>query len=116
MRVKRGFAGRRRHKRRLKLSEGFRGRRNNCFKHAKLGVQKALKYAYHDRRVKKREIRGLWIVRINAAARKFGLSYSRLMNGLKRAEIDVNRKILADLAVRDSKSFEALAEKARAAL
>ena len=116
MRVKRGFASRRRHARRAKLAEGFRGRRNNCFKHIKLGVQKALKYAYRDRRVKKREFRSLWITRINAAARLSGLSYSRLILGLRKAEIDVDRKILAELAVSDAKAFASLADKARAAL
>lgn len=116
MRVKRGFASRRRHKRRAKLAEGFRGRRNNCFKHVKLGVQKALKYAYRDRRVKKREFRVLWIRRINAAARLSGLSYGLFINGLKKASIDLDRKILADLAVNDSKAFAALVEKAKAAL
>jgi large subunit ribosomal protein L20 len=116
MRVKRGFASRRRHKRRIKLASGFRGRRNNCFKHVKLGVQKAMKYAYRDRRVKKREFRALWITRIGAAARLAGLSYSTFINGLKKAEIDLDRKILADLAVNDAKAFAAIAEKARAAL
>lgn len=116
MRVKRGFAGRKRHKRRIKLAAGFRGRRNNCFKHVKLAVQKAMKYAYRDRRVKKREFRALWITRISAAARLSGLSYSRFINGLKKAEIDLDRKILADLAVNDAKAFSAIADKAKAAL
>ena len=116
MRVKRGFASRRRHKRRIKLAEGFRGRRNNCFKHVKLGVQKALRYAYRDRRVKKREFRALWITRIGAAARLSGLSYSKFINGLKKANIDLDRKILADMAISDAKAFSAIAEKAKAAL
>lgn len=116
MRVKRGFASRRRHKRRMQLSEGFRGRRNNCFKHVKLGVQKALQYAYRDRRVKKREFRALWITRIGAAARLSGLSYSKFMNGLKKAQIELDRKILADLAVNDARTFSAIAEKAKASL
>lgn len=115
MRVKRGFASRRRHKRRIKLASGFRGRRNNCFKHVKLGVQKAMQYAYRDRRAKKREFRALWIVRIGAAARTCGLSYSKLISGLRKANIDLDRKILADLAVSDAKAFASIAEKAKAA-
>lgn len=115
MRVKRGFTSRRRHKRMLKLSEGFKGRRRNCYKLAKRAVQHGLQYAYRDRKVRKREMRGLWIVRINAAVREFGLSYSRFISGLTRAGIEVDRKVLADLAVRDAKAFEAIAMKAKAA-
>ena len=116
MRVKRGAAGRRRHKRRLKLAEGFRGRRKNCFKLAKRSVEKALQYAYRDRRAKKRDFRGLWIIRINAAARINGLSYSRFIRGLKLANIDLDRKVLAELAATDPVSFAAVATQARAAL
>lgn len=116
MRVKRGFASRRRHKRMLKLAEGFYGRRSSCFKLAKRGVQRALKYAYRDRKVKKREFRMLWIARINAAVRPAGLSYSRFMSGLKQARIEVDRKILAELALNDPQAFGAVVEKARQAL
>lgn len=116
MRVKRGFAGRKRHKRRIKLAAGFRGRRNNCFKHVKLGVQKALKYAYRDRRTKKREFRSLWIIRIGAAAKLSGISYSKFMFGLKKANIELDRKMLADLAVNDAKAFAAIVDKAKAAI
>ena len=116
MRVKRGTAGRRRHKRRLKLAEGFRGRRSDCFKLAKRAVEKALQFSYRDRRVKKRDFRGLWIVRINAAARIHGLSYSKLINGLSKADIQLDRKVLAEMAFSDPASFAAVAEKAKAAL
>lgn len=116
MRVKRGFTSRRRHKRRAQLAEGFRGRRKNCFKLVKRSVEKALKFSYRDRRAKKRDFRMLWIARINAAARLSGLSYSKFMCGLKKANIEVDRKILADLAVNDAKAFSVIAEKARAAL
>lgn len=116
MRVKRGVVSRRRHKRRIKLAEGFRGRRGNCFRLTKLGVQKAMKYAYRDRRVKKRELRSLWIVRINAASRLSGMSYNRLILGLRKANIEVDRKILAELAYSDLPAFAAIVEKAKAAL
>ena len=116
MRVKRGFASRRRHKRRLKLAEGFRGRRKNCFKLAKRAVEKALQFSYRDRRAKKRDFRGLWIVRINAAARLNGLSYSKLINGLAKANVELDRKVLAELAFHDPASFAVIAEKAKAAL
>jgi large subunit ribosomal protein L20 len=116
MRVKRGVTSRRRHKRRLKLAEGFRGRRKSCFKLAKLAVEKALQFAYRDRRAKKRDFRGLWIVRINAAARINGISYSQMIRGIKLAEIDVDRKVLADLAVSDPVAFAAIAERAKLAL
>lgn len=114
MRVKRGYTSRRRHKRMLKLSEGFKGRRRNCFKLAKRAVQHGLVYAYRDRKVKKRTFRALWIVRVNAAVRPFGLSYSRFVSGLTKARIEVDRKVLADLAVRDAKTFESIARKAQA--
>ena len=116
MRVKRGFAGRRRHKRRLKLAEGFRGRRKDCFKLAKRAVEKALQFSYRDRRAKKRDFRGLWIVRINAAARINGLSYSRFIQGLSKANISLDRKVLAEIAYSDPASFAVVAEKAKAAL
>lgn len=116
MRVKVGTTSKRRHKRRLKLAEGFRGRRKSCFKLGKLAVEKALQFSYRDRRAKKREFRGLWIVRINAAARELGLSYSVLINGLKAADINVDRKILAELAVSDPAAFAVVANQAKAAL
>ena len=116
MRVKRGFASRRRHKKLMKRAEGFRGRRRNCYKHAMFGVEKALQYSYRDRRVKKREFRKLWIVRINAAARLSGLSYSAFMRGLKLAKVDLDRKVLAKLAVDHPEDFSVVAEQARAAL
>jgi large subunit ribosomal protein L20 len=116
MRVKRGFASRRRHKRRLKLAEGFRGRRKDCFKLAKLAVEKALQFSYRDRRAKKRDFRGLWIVRINAAARINGLSYSKLIQGLAKANIALDRKVLAEIAFSDPASFAVVAERAKAAL
>lgn len=116
MRVKRGYASRRRHKRRLKLAEGFRGRRSDCFKLAKRSVEKALQYAYRDRRAKKRDFRGLWIVRINAAARLHGMSYSAFIKGLSNANIDLDRKVLAEVAFADPASFAVIADRAKAAL
>ncbi len=116
MRVKRGYTSRRRHKRRLKLAEGFRGRRSDCFKLAKRAVEKALQFSYRDRRVKKRDFRGLWIVRINAAARISGISYSKMIQGLSKASIQLDRKVLAELAYSDPASFAVVAEKAKAAL
>lgn len=116
MRVKRGFASRRRHKRRLKLAEGFRGRRKDCFKLAKRAVEKALQFSYRDRRAKKRDFRGLWIVRINAAARLNGLSYSKLIQGLAKANIALDRKVLAEIAFSDPASFAVVADRAKAAL
>ena len=116
MRVKGGFRARRRHKRLLKAAEGFRGRRKNCARLAKLAVQRSMIYAYRDRRAKKRDFRSLWILRINAAARLNGISYSRLVRGLKNANIDLDRKILAELAVNNSNAFSAVVERAKAAL
>lgn len=116
MRVKRGTAGHRRHKRRLKLAEGYRGRRSDCFKLAKRAVEKALQFSYRDRRAKKRDFRGLWITRINAAARLNGLSYSKLIKGLSDANIQLDRKVLAEIAFADPASFAVIAEKAKAAL
>ena len=115
-RVKRGVTARARHKKVMAQAKGYRGRRKNVFRVATQAVTKAGQYAYRDRRVRKREFRGLWIVRINAPARDFGLSYSRLMNGLKKAAIEIDRKVLADLAVFDKAAFGALAQKAKAGL
>jgi large subunit ribosomal protein L20 len=115
-RVKRGVTTRARHKRILEKAKGFRGRRSRTVKVAKQAVMKAGQYAYRDRRAKKREFRALWVVRINAAAREFGLTYSRLISGLKKAAIEVDRKVLADLAVFDKAAFEKIAAQAKASL
>jgi large subunit ribosomal protein L20 len=115
-RVKRGVTARARHKKILSLAKGYRGRKKNAFRLATQAVTRAGVYAYRDRRVKKREFRALWIARINAAAREHGLSYSRLMNGLKKAGIELDRKILAELAVTDSEVFAGIAAQARAGL
>jgi large subunit ribosomal protein L20 len=115
MRVKKGFKARRRRNRVLKLSKGYRGRRKNCFKRANQAVQRALDYASRDRQRRKRDFRALWIVRINAAARTVGLSYSRLIAGLSKAKVALDRKILADLAVADPSAFAAVANLAKAA-
>jgi large subunit ribosomal protein L20 len=114
-RVKRGVTARARHKKVLDAAKGHRGRRNNVFRVAKESVTKAYQYAYRDRRQKKRQFRALWITRINAAARECGLSYSRLMDGLKKAAIEIDRKVLADMAVADAAAFALLAERAKAA-
>lgn len=115
-RVKGGTVTRRRHKKILKLARGYFGSKHRLFRTANQQVMKSLMYAYRDRRVRKREFRKLWIARINAAARLNGLSYSRLMFGLKQAGVEVNRKMLADLAVSDSKAFTELASVAKAKL
>ncbi|MFG6116475.1 50S ribosomal protein L20 [Halobacillus sp. MO56] len=115
-RVKGGTVTRQRRKRVLKLAKGYYGSKHSLFKTAKQQVMKSGQYAYRDRRQKKRDFRKLWIARINAAARMNDISYSRMMHGLKLAGIEVNRKILADLAVTDEKGFASLAEKAKAAL
>ncbi|MBT5220249.1 MAG: 50S ribosomal protein L20 [Woeseia sp.] len=115
-RVKRGVVARARHKKVLKKAKGYYGARSKLFKTAKQAVIKAGQYAYRDRRQRKRQFRALWITRINAAARLHGMSYSRLINGLSLAEIEVDRKVLADLAVRDPDAFGAIAEQAKAAL
>ncbi|MFC4618208.1 50S ribosomal protein L20 [Camelliibacillus cellulosilyticus] len=112
-RVKGGYVTRRRRKKVLKLAKGYYGAKHKLFKVAQQQVFKSLQYAYRDRRVRKRDFRKLWIARINAAARINGISYSRLMHGLKVAGIDVNRKMLADLAIHDEKAFAELAEKAK---
>ncbi len=115
-RVKRGVTARARHKKVLKLSKGFRGRRNNVYRVAKQAVMKAGQYAYRDRRNKKRVFRALWIARINAAARNNDMTYSQFIHGLKKASIEMDRKVLADLAVFDKPAFAAIVEKAKAAL
>jgi large subunit ribosomal protein L20 len=103
-----------RHKKVIKAAKGYRGRRKSCFRVATQAVDKARQYAYRDRRVKKREFRALWIARINAAARLHGLSYSNFMHGLGKAGIELDRKVLADIAVNDAAGFGKLAETARA--
>ncbi|MFO7278022.1 MAG: 50S ribosomal protein L20 [Pseudomonadota bacterium] len=115
-RVKRGVTAGRRHKKVLKKAKGYYGARSRVFRVAKQAVIKAGQYAYRDRRRKKREFRALWIARINAAARAHGLSYSRMINGLTKAGLEIDRKVLADLAVRDAAAFGAIAQKAKAAL
>lgn len=115
-RVKRGVVARRRHKKVLGRAKGYFNARRKVFRVAKQAVIKSQQYAYIGRKQKKRQFRALWIVRINAAARQFGLSYSRLMNGLKKAGIELDRKALADIAVHDIKAFGAIAEKAKGAL
>ena len=115
-RVKRGVQARRRHKKVLKAAKGYYNARRKVFRVAKQAVIKAGQYAYIGRKQRKRQFRALWIVRINAAARQFGLSYSRLMNGLKKAGITLDRKVLADIAVHDIAAFGAIAQKAKAAL
>ena len=115
MRVKRGNVLRKRHKKILKLAKGFIGARSRIFKVANCAVMKALKYQYRDRRVLKRSMRSLWIVRINAAVRAMDLSYSKFMNLLKKANNQVNRKMLAELAVNDPEAFEVLVQTAKAA-
>ena len=115
-RVKRGVTARRRHKKILKQAKGYYNARRKVFRVAKQAVTKALQYAYIGRKQKKRNFRSLWIVRINAAARMYGLSYSRLMNGLKKAGIELDRKVLADMAVREPAAIEGLVKQAQAAL
>ena len=115
-RVKRGVIAHARHKKIIKQAKGYRGARKNVFRVAKQAVEKAGQYAYRDRRQRKRQFRALWIARINAAARECGMSYSRLVNGLQRADIEVDRKVLADIAVHDKQAFSTLADKAKASL
>lgn len=115
-RVKGGYVTRQRRKKVLKLAKGYYGAKHRLFRTANEQVMRSLRYAYRDRRQRKRDFRKLWITRINAAARINGLSYSRLMHGLKTAGIDINRKMLADLAVNDEKAFANLAEKAKESL
>lgn len=115
-RVKRGVTAHARHKKVLKRAKGYREARSRVYRVAKQAVTKAGQYAYRDRRVKKRVFRSLWIARINAAARECGLSYSRLIDGLNKASIEIDRKVLSDIAIFDKVAFAALAEKAKAAL
>ncbi|MBC8050256.1 MAG: 50S ribosomal protein L20 [Chitinophagales bacterium] len=115
-RVKRGVAAHARHKKVYKAAKGFYGRRKNTIRIAKQAVEKAGQYAYRDRKVRKRNFRSLWIQRINAATREHGLTYGRFINGLTRAGIEVDRKILSDLAIHEPVSFKALVERARAAM
>ena len=115
-RVKRGVTAKARHNKVLSRAKGYRGARKNVFRVANQAVMKADQYAYRDRRQRKRQFRTLWIVRINAAARVHALSYSRLIDGLNRANIELDRKVLADMAVNDEAAFAVLAERAKAAL
>jgi len=115
-RVKRGVTTHRRHRKIIKMAKGYRGRNKNCFRIAVQKVERALQYAYRDRRNRKRDFRGLWIQRINAGAREHGLTYSRLMDGLKKAGVALDRKILADLAGHEPEAFKAVVQQAQAAL
>jgi large subunit ribosomal protein L20 len=115
-RVKRGVTARARHKKVLALAKGFRGRRKNVFRIAKQAVMKAGQYAYRDRRTRKRVFRQLWIARINAASRELGITYSKFMAGMKKASIDIDRKMLADMAVNDPAAFGSIVEKVKAQL
>ncbi|VAW84829.1 LSU ribosomal protein L20p [hydrothermal vent metagenome] len=115
-RVKRGVTARARHKKVLAQAKGYRGRRKNVYRVAVQAVTKAGQYAYRDRRQRKRQFRALWIARINAAARECGLSYSRMINGLSKASIILDRKVLADIAVYDKAAFAVIAERAKTAL
>ena len=115
-RVKRGVMARKRHKKILKLAKGYYGARSRVFRVAKQAVIKAGQYAYRDRRQKKRQFRALWIARINAGARLNGLSYSRMIAGLKKAQVIIDRRVLADIAMHDAVAFAAIAEKAKSAL
>jgi large subunit ribosomal protein L20 len=115
-RVKRGVTAKARHRKILAKAKGYRGRRGNVYRIAKEAVMKAGQYQYRDRRNRKREFRALWIARINAAVRELGMSYSVFMNGLKKASIDIDRKVLADLAVHDKTAFNKIAEQAKASL
>ncbi|MGH1358455.1 MAG: 50S ribosomal protein L20 [Burkholderiaceae bacterium] len=115
-RVKRGVTARARHKKIMAAAKGFRGRRKNVFRVATQAVMKAGQYAYRDRRTKKRVFRALWIARINAASREHGLTYSAFINGLHKANIDLDRKVLADIAVNDKPAFGAIVERVKATL
>ena len=115
-RVKRGVTARARHKKVFKQTKGFRGRRKNVYRVAKQALMKAGQYAYRDRRNKKRQFRALWIARINAAVRELGMTYSTFMNGLAKASIDIDRKVLADLAVTDKAAFDKIAGQVKANL
>lgn len=113
-RVKRGVTARARHKKIINLAKGYRGRRNNVYRIAKQAVMRAGQYAYRDRRNKKRVFRALWIARINAGAREHGLSYSKFMNGLKKASIELDRKVLSDMAIHDKVAFAAIVNQVKA--
>ena len=115
-RVKRGVTARARHKKVLALAKGFRGRRGNVYRIAKQAVMKAGQYAYRDRRAKKRVFRRLWIARINAASRSLGLTYSKFIAGLKKAQIDIDRKVLSDMAIHDPAAFGSIVDKVKAQL
>ena len=115
-RVKRGVTKHARHKKVLAQTKGMRGRHSTNYKPAKNRLEKALRYAYRDRRLKKRDFRALWIQRINAGVRQFGLTYSRFINGLKKAGVELDRKVLADLAMKEPATFEGLVKQAQAAL
>ena len=115
-RVKRGVTNRKRHKRVLKLAKGYFGRKSKLFKVANQQVMKSLSYAYRDRRNKKRNFRRLWIARINAAARQNGFSYSRFMNGMKKAGLELNRKVLSEIAISDPQAFTQICEQVRKAI
>jgi large subunit ribosomal protein L20 len=115
-RVKRGVTSHARHKKVLKLAKGYRGRNSTNYRIAIEKVEKGLQYAYRDRKNKKREFRALWIQRINAGARQYGLTYSQMMNGLKRAGIEIDRKVLSDMAITEVASFSSLVKQAQAAL
>ena len=113
MRVKRGVTARAKHKKILKLAKGMQHNRTRSYRLAKQGVIRSLQYAYSDRRTKKRDLRGLWITRINAAAREQGITYGKLIAGLKAANIELDRKVLSELAVSESKAFEAIVKSAK---
>jgi len=115
-RAKSGVVSKKRHKKIIKMAKGFRGRNKNCFSIAIEKVEKSLQYAYRDRRARKRDFRGLWIQRINAAVREHGMVYCRFIDGLKKAGIEIDRKILAELAVNDSEAFKSIVEESRKAI
>ncbi len=115
-RVKRGVTKKARHKKILKLAKGYRGRAKSCFRVAIQKVEKALRYAYRDRKARKRDFRALWVQRINAAVRERGMVYSKFINGLKLAKIDLDRKVLSDLAIREPETFSKIVEQAKKAL
>lgn len=114
-RVKRGVTKKARHKKVLKLAKGYRGRAKNCYAIALGKVEKALRYAYRDRRAKKAEFRGLWIQRLNAAVREFGMNYSQFIGGLKKAGIELDRKVLSNMAIHNPEAFKAVVDQVKAA-
>lgn len=115
-RAKSGVVSKKRHKKILKLAKGYRGRSNNCYRIAIEKVEKGLQYAYRDRRNRKRDFRALWIQRINAATREYGMIYSQFINGLKKAQIDIDRKMLSELAIHNKEAFAEIVNKAKAAI